>query len=124
MGSKAKAKGTVGENEIVAVLYRYGHSDAVRTPAGKESHDIQLGETGLIVEVKYRKKWTLFPWVSKIRRVAARTDSQWILFCIHGDRRSVVGKTVGRIAVMDADFAAEMLAVYRQYADPYAAWGT
>ena len=92
--SKAKQKGTTGENEIVALLKAWGHGDAVRTPAGKESHDIQLG-------------------------VAREADSEWMLFCIHGDRRSVAGKTVGRVCVMDADFAAQMLAVYRQYADPY-----
>lgn len=117
--SKAKQKGTTGENEIVALLKAWGHGDAVRTPAGKESHDIQLGVTGLIIEVKYRKRWTIFPWVSKVRKVAKAADSEWMLFCIHGDRRSVAGKTVGRVCVMDADFAAEMLAVYRQYADPY-----
>ena len=121
--SKAKQKGTTGENEIVELLNGWGHGDAVRTPAGKESHDIQLGVTGLIIEVKYRKRWTLFPWVSKVRKVAREADAEWMLFCIHGDRRSVVGKQVGKVAVMDADFAAQMLAVYRQYVDPYADWG-
>ena len=121
--SKAKQKGTTGENEIVELLNGWGHGDAVRTPAGKESLDIQLGVTGLIIEVKYRKRWTLVPWVSKVRKVAREADAEWMLFCIHGDRRSVVGKQVGKVAVMDADFAAQMLAVYRQYVDPYAAWG-
>ena len=93
MTNKPRNKGTVGENEIVALLYEYGLKDAKRTSAGMESHDIWLGD--ITVEVKYRKRW--------------------VLFAIHGDRRSTVGKTVGRVAVFDADFAAELLMLWRHW---------
>ena len=111
MTNKPRNKGTVGENEIVALLYEYGLNDAKRTSAGMESHDIWLGD--ITVEVKYRKRWTLFPWISKIRRVA--DGNKWVIFAIHGDRRSTVGKTVGRVAVFDADFAAELLRLWRHW---------
>mgnify|MGYP003660244202 CR=1 FL=1 len=42
--SKAKQKGTTGENEILAMLYEWGHKDAHRTSANTESHDIWLGD--------------------------------------------------------------------------------
>ena len=109
--SKARQKGTAGENEIVALLYEYGLKDAKRTSAGMESHDIWLGD--ITVEVKYRKRWTLFPWITKLRKVA--NGNKWVLFAIHGDRRSTVGKTVGRVAVFDADFAAELLMLWRHW---------
>tara|TARA_R100000808_G_C2116665_1_gene129075 strand:- start:609 stop:962 length:354 start_codon:yes stop_codon:yes gene_type:complete len=109
--SKAKQKGTTGENEILAMLYEWGHTDAKRTSAGKESHDIWLGD--IIVEVKFRKRWTLFPWVSKARRVSE--DNRWVIYCIHGDRRSAVGRTVGKVAVMDAEFATELLMLWRHH---------
>ena len=111
--SKAKQKGTVGENEIVALLMEWGHNDAHRTSASSESHDIWLGDLDIPIEVKYRKRWTLFPWITKLRKVA--NGNKWVLFAIHGDRRSTVGKTVGRVAVFDADFAAELLMLWRHW---------
>ena len=111
--SKARQKGTIGENEIVALLYEYGLKDAKRTSAGMESHDIWLGDTGVTVEVKYRKTWSLFKWISKIRNVS--DNDEWVIFAIHGDRRSVSGKQVGKVAVMDAEFAAELLLLWRHW---------
>lgn len=111
--SKAKQKGTLGENEIVTLLYKWGHKDAHRTSASTESHDIWLGDLNMPIEVKYRRKWTLFSWISKIRKVAE--DNRWVIFAIHGDRRSTVGKTVGKVAILDADFAAELLTIWRHY---------
>ena len=113
--SKARQKGTIGENEIVALLYEYGLKDAKRTSAGMESHDIWLGDTGVTVEVKYRKVWSLFKWIARIRNVS--DDNKWVIFAIHGDRRSTVGKQVDKVAVMDADFASELLMVWRHQLD-------
>ena len=103
--SKARQKGTVGENIIRDLLIQWGHKDVKRTSASTESHDIWLGDTGVTVEVKYRKAWSLFKWIARIRNVS--DDNKWVIFAIHGDRRSTVGKQVDKVAVMDADFASE-----------------
>ena len=113
--SKAKQKGTLGENEIRDMLIKHGHNDVKRTSASTESHDIWLGDTGVTVEVKYRKAWSLFKWISKIRNVS--DNDEWVIFAIHGDRRSTVGKQVDKVAVMDADFAAELLLLWRHQLD-------
>ena len=111
--SKAKQKGTLGENEIRDMLIKHGHNDVKRTSASTESHDIWLGDTGVTVEVKYRKAWSLFKWISKIRNVS--DNDEWVIFAIHGDRRIVSGKQVGKVAVMDAEFAAELLLLWRHW---------
>jgi len=103
--SKAKQKGTTGENEILALLQHAGFPDAHRTEASRESHDIWCGP--FTVEVKFRKTWALFDWIPKLRKVAG--DQPWVLFAIHGDRRTDKGRQVGRVAVLDADFAAELM---------------
>jgi len=103
--SKAKQKGTTGENEILALLQDAGFPDAHRTEASRESHDIWCGP--FTVEVKFRKTWALFDWIPKLRKVAG--DQPWVLFAIHGDRRTDKGRQVGRVAVLDADFAAELM---------------
>lgn len=106
--SKAKQKGTTGENEILALLQDAGFPDAHRTEASRESHDIWCGP--FTVEVKFRKTWALFDWIPKLRKVAG--DQPWVLFAIHGDRRTDKGRQVGRVAVLDADFAAELMQVW------------
>jgi len=103
--SKAKQKGTTGENEILELLQRSGFPDAHRTEASRESHDIWCGP--FTVEVKFRKTWALFDWIPKLRKVAG--DQPWVLFAIHGDRRTEKGRQVGRVAVLDADFAVELM---------------
>ena len=55
--SKAKQKGTTGENEILQLLQDAGFPDAHRTEASRESHDIWCGP--FTVEVKFRKTWAL-----------------------------------------------------------------
>ena len=113
--SKARQKGTVGENIIRDLLIQWGHKDVKRTSASTESHDIWLGDTGVTVEVKYRKVWSLFKWIARIRNVS--DDNKWVIFAIHGDRRSTVGKQVDKVAVMDADFASELLMIWRHQLD-------
>ena len=113
--SKAKQKGTTGENEILAMLYEWGHKDAHRTSANTESHDIWLGDLDIPIECKFRRKWTLFPWISRIRKVAQ--NNQWVIFAIHGDRRSTAGRAVGKVAILDADFAAGLLMIWRHHND-------
>ena len=103
--SKAKQKGTTGENEILELLQQAGFLDAHRTEASRESHDIHCKP--FIVEVKFRKTWALFDWIPKLRKVAG--NKPWVLFAIHGDRRTDKGRHVGRVAVLDADFAAELM---------------
>ena len=106
--SKAKQKGTTGENEILTLLQDAGFSNAHRTEASRESHDIWCGP--FTVEVKFRKTWALFDWIPKLRKVAG--NQPWVLFAIHGDRRTDKGRQVGRVAVLDADFAAELMQVW------------
>ena len=106
--SKAKQKGTAGENEILELLQNSGFRDAHRTEASLESHDIHCPP--FTVEVKFRKAWALFDWIPKLRRVAG--NNPWVLFAIHGDRRTEKGRQVGRVAVLDADFAAELMQVW------------
>ena len=106
--SKAKQKGTTGENEILELLQDAGFTDAHLTEASRESHDIWCGP--FTVEVKFRKTWALFDWIPKLRKVAG--DEPWVLFAIHGDRRTDKGRQVGRVAVLDADFAAELMRVW------------
>lgn len=108
--SKARDKGTKGENEILDLLQRAGFGDAHRTESSRESHDIHCEP--FVVEVKFAKRWMLFEWIPKLRRVAE--DRPFVLFAIHGDRRSKTGSEVGRVAVFDADFAAELM---RRYVD-------
>ena len=105
--SAAKDKGTHGEVEILELLQPH-FPDAHRTEASRESHDIWCGP--FIVEVKFRKTWSLFDWIPKLRKVAG--DKPWVLFAIHGDRRTKKGRNVGRVAVLDADFAAELMRLY------------
>lgn len=127
--SRAKAKGTLGENEIVDLLVSAGfpranpedpQSEGVkRFEGGYESHDIQ-GVGDWVIEVKYRKSWHLFGWIRKIRK---RADAEhkhegwfglpitrpWVIFGIHGDRRTKEGREVGVVAIMDAVVAAELI---------------
>ena len=103
--SKAKQKGTTGENEILELLQQGGFPDAHRTEASRESHDIHCPP--FTVEVKFRKTWALFDWIPKLRKVAG--NQPWVLFAIHGDRRTEKGRPVGRVAVLDADFAVELM---------------
>jgi hypothetical protein len=106
--SKARDKGTKGENEILDLLQRAGFSDAHRTESSRESHDIHCEP--FIVEVKFAKRWALSDWIPKLRRVSG--SKPFVLFAIHGDRRTAVGQQVGRVAVFDAEFAAELMYCY------------
>lgn len=117
--SKAKAKGTKGENEIVDLLHVAGFpkadpedprtSGVQRFEGGYESHDIMFKNLDVdwVIEVKYRKAWHLFGWIRKIRKRADTT--RWAIFAIHGDRRTAEGKEVGKVCVMDAGRAAMLI---------------
>ncbi len=125
MSNPSKAKGTHGENEVVALLHSVGLEDAHRTEAGKESWDIR-GVGDWVIEVKYRKRWDLFKWIRVIRHVADNeppktkpigafgtteqiSTSPWAIFAIHGDRRTIDGAEVGAVMIVDADFGAELM---------------
>lgn len=134
--SKAKDKGTAGENEIVDLLVAAGFARAdpedpssegvKRFEGDHESHDIQ-GVGDWVVEVKFRKAWHLFGWVRRIRKRAGEKLPHpkfgmviyngaelmdlkpWVIFGIHGDRRTRVGKEVGVLAIMPGELAAELI---------------
>ena len=118
--SAAKAKGTRGENEAVDLLVTAGFPRAdpedpasvgvKRFEGGYESHDLEFANmpgVDWVIEVKYRKAWHLFGWIRKIRKRA--NGRPWAIFGIHGDRRTVEGKEVGVVCVMDAATAAQLL---------------
>ncbi|MCH1580874.1 MAG: hypothetical protein L7S55_09225 [Luminiphilus sp.] len=107
MANPPRKKGTSGENEILELLIE-NDFDAHRTESSRESHDIWCDP--FIVEVKFTKRWLLFDWIPKLRRVAK--DQPWVLFAIHGDRRNKKGKEVGRVAIFDADFGADLMRIY------------
>jgi len=109
-----KQKGTKAENEIMALLHGHGMDDAHRTEASRASHDIWCDP--IVVEVKFRKAWAVMDWIRKIRNAAP--DNRWAIYAIHGDRRTAAGSQVGTVAIMDAEFATEVLAFWRSYAVP------
>lgn len=116
MTNPPRAKGTTGENQIIALLAAHG-IPANRTSSSTQSHDIRLQPApDWIIEVKNRKTWAIPKWVRSCRTAAAaktppgRPKSPWALFAIPGDRRTRDGQSTGVIAVLDADFAAELIA--------------
>lgn len=112
----AKDKGTAGENQAVDILVAAGFPRAdptdptsvgvKRFQGGWESHDIQ-GAGDWVIEAKWRKRWSVFEWVRKIRRRAA--GRPWAIIGIHGDRRTVEGREVGELCIMDAHLAAKLI---------------
>lgn len=106
-------KGPRGEKEIVAYLQAAGFSEAYRLHQGGESNDIG-GVPDTLVECKFAKRWDLFRWVRKARKITATRDDvdQWAIFAIHGDRVSVAGREVREVMVVDARFGAALLACW------------
>jgi len=105
-------KGPTGEKEIVALLQEVGFEDACRLHQGGESNDIG-GVRNTLAEVKSAKRWDVFKWVRKARRVATEKDlPHWAIFAIHGDRRSEAGREVREVMIVDAKFGAAMLAYW------------
>lgn len=109
MANPPKAKGTQGENEVVASLVRVG-LPATRESTNKQSDDIHIDGWNIAIEVKNRRRWDLWKWIRSLRRVT--NAGPWALFCIHGDRRTAEGREVGKVMVVDADFGAFLLALY------------
>jgi len=80
-----------------------------RFEGGYESHDIEFAnmDVNWVIEAKYRKAWHLFGWIRKIRRRA--DGGPWAIFAIHGDRRTIEGREVGEVCIMDAHTAAALI---------------
>lgn len=120
MANPPKQKGTQGENEVVRLLRSYG-IPADRGANNRASCDIHVDDWDAPIEVKYRKRWDLFKWIRAIRKASVfqgrlhdEENPNWVLFCIHGDRRTEEGRGVGEVAVMDAEFAVSLLADYME----------
>lgn len=111
MSNPPKQKGTQGENEILELLTSHNIYSR-RTESSRQSHDIWT-ECEVVVEVKFRKAWSMFKWIRAIRRVT--DDNRWAIYSIHGDRRTIDGGQVGRVVTFDADFGTELLAVWHQH---------
>lgn len=108
MSNPARQKGTKGENEILETLMPIFPA-INRSEAGRESQDF-VNTGNWTIEVKNRKRWELFKWIRRARRVAP--NGRWIIACIHGDRRTVEGAEVGKVAVCDWDTMLALLAAY------------
>lgn len=105
MANPPKQKGTAFENEVLQDL-QHIWPDADRAKANNESQDL-VGTGKWVIECKFRKRWDLFKWIGKIKKVAA--DYPWVIVAAHGDRRSVVGRQVGTVAVVDWGVFVEMV---------------
>jgi hypothetical protein len=112
-----------------------------RFQGGWESHDIEFANMphmDWVIEAKFRKAWHLFGWIRKIRRraltpahtvhtdymkrvgmppveVPAGAHDNWAIFAIHGDRRTIEGREVGAVCIMDARRAAELIYFYEMH---------
>jgi hypothetical protein len=114
MSNPSKQKGTAHENEIVDLFKKYGITDAHRTEANKASHDIRIPGVNLVIESKHCKIWSIPAWVRKIRKVAPL--DRWVIYASAGDRRTLEGKALGTVAVMDARFATQLIAEHLERA--------
>lgn len=110
-------KGPRGEKEIVQLLHRHGFTDAYRLHQGGESNDIG-GIPYTLIEVKYAKRWDVFKWIRKARRIAATDQLDWVIFAIHGDRRSEAGQQVREAMICDAAFGTQLLAHWHNNGEP------
>lgn len=101
--SKARAKGTSFENEVLHGL-RQIWPDADRAKAGNPSNDFH----GLPfpIEAKHRKRWEIPRWVRLLRKVAGG-DDHWALVVASGDRRE--SDSAGTLMVVDWRFGQELL---------------
>lgn len=111
MANPAKAKGTASENENVDRLRAFG-LDARRAPNNSPSLDIVIDGSTWRIESKHRRRWDLFKWIREARKWAE--GAPWVILASHGDRRSVEGRSVGSVAILDADEFAEMLAYWER----------
>ena len=109
--NKSKAKGTGFENEVVELLVSNG-IPAHRAETNKKSHDVRLDGKDWPVECKSRKAWHLFAWIRDIRSVAA--DDHWFIFASHADRRTLEGRAVGTVCIMDAETGARAIKLLKE----------
>lgn len=105
MSNPPKAKGTKHENEVLGKVLPI-FPNAERAPAGSKSRDL-VGTGCWTFEVKHRRRWELFKWISKIRDVA--DDRPWCIVATHGDRNSAMGRRVGSVAIVDLEVFVELL---------------
>ena len=115
MANPSKKKGTQGENEVVDLLRAHG-LDAHRAETNKASWDVRIVGTPWRIESKRCARWLTFQWIRHARHHA--DGDPWIIYAAHGDRRSVEGKGVGMVAIMDAALATQLLEVYLDTVGP------
>ena len=101
--SKARAKGTKFENEVLAGLQTIW-PDADRAKAGNPSNDFH--GTPFPIEAKHRKRWEIPKWVRLLRGAAGGGD-RWALVVASGDRREA--ESPGTLMVVDWEFGQELL---------------
>lgn len=106
--SKARAKGTRYENEILQKFRDVFGGGVTRSAAGTASND--LAGLPFAVEAKcgYHGLQTLW-----FRNANKHHGSRWILFWNGGDRR--LSTSVGELAVIPTDFMMELLSFYKEY---------
>ena len=82
MANKNKEKGTNFETYIANMLGEI-YPDSRRTSAGTQSHDVAAG--GIVVECKYREKWSLMEWITDLLIIARHRP--WALICANREIR-------------------------------------
>jgi len=101
MSNPSKAKGRAEENRIADMLRLNLWPDAVRE--GKNAPSMDLINTGRWrVEIKHRASWRMFEWIRASRfRSIHSLNGAWAIIATHGDRRTVEGRGVGTVVVLD-----------------------
>ena len=106
--SKARAKGTKFENEVLDGLRAFW-PDSDRAKSGNPSNDFH--GTPFPVEAKHRKRWEIPEWVRRIQ-AAAGGGNQWALVVASGDRRKSGTST---LMIVDWEFGQELLEAWEEW---------
>ena len=114
MSNPSKRIGTGWENECLPRLQRIWGEHVDRSAPTTPSNDFH-GQP-IPVEAKCRKTWGIPDWIRKIRAVAS--DHRWVILISPRDMRTIYSKQIGQIAVLDIEFAEELLQCYYDNQEP------
>lgn len=120
--SPSKQKGTAWETEVVRRLQSFGFKDAHRSEANRQSWDIVGVKSGKdfpvewVIECKKTKRWRVFDWIPAARKANPNPHEGvfWVIFASHGDQRSEQGRSVGDVAILDAEVFMDLLAANQE----------
>lgn len=111
MVNKARAKGTLFENDVLKDLQSIWPQTS-RSSAGQQSNDFH--GPPFPIEAKKRAVWALKEWIRCIDWIATgdlhNDGDKWAIFASEGDKRKAL--TVPDVVVFPRPFALELLASY------------